>query len=760
MLKTYFKYSWFFLIFLIASILFAYSGIHDIGSYLSQILSSVAISILSHFLVFLIANLVTSNELILRVILFTYSIILLLFCLSFYIGITNWGSPMNHSLALASLDDLDTVLGILSNNLGLFFLSVSLLLSIYFSYRINRKYLIGKINFTDKNFIMNAGVSLVLLITLTTNVKNYILPSSDKEEIFTSFFGSTAEMQRIDELKLGLDNLPTNYKKVNNFDSKNIILFSIDCLRSDHMSLNGYERKTTPFLDSIHAAGKLKKFSLSTSTCASSFCGILSMLNSKNLQGLSYFKYGLHDYLHTQGYKTHFILSGVHEGWSNIKKHYGKNVDHYIEGKDKERYNKHNDALIVDEVNSLKNSDGTPSFFFFHFMGPHTLGYKDTSFQIYKPVVEKSLIRKLKLGRSNDKNLQLMYKNNYDNGIYQSDQYIKQILNSLKEKGYLENAIVAIAGDHGESLGENSSYLGHGNALTDEYINIPILFIDDSVSAYQESNYASHIDIAPTLVSRLKLPIPDEWQGGDLTKYQTNRITYHEQTPHGFEKSHIGVFSIGQHSIQKYVLDQNSGEEIIFQQNLVNKSVDTLYLSKMLTTFFRKEVDKYKGSNYVDFKNIEEVTFTRNSTVGEISIPVDTLGKYRIPCNKFTIEDLNEVIQPNGEILKTISVNKRNNNCTCHFNWRSDQNEYIKLNLTVDLNRSVKRKLRQLIKKENYQRVKGKRYKNLLFNENENRVAWSTNGSDFIEMNIVDGELKSFDLLINLAKHFLDTDQK
>lgn len=50
-----------------------------------------------------------------------------------------------------------------------------------------------------------------------------------------------------------------SYPKNLDFQRKNIILIIIDALRSDHLSLYGYKRKTSPFLDSLHASGNLRK---------------------------------------------------------------------------------------------------------------------------------------------------------------------------------------------------------------------------------------------------------------------------------------------------------------------------------------------------------------------------------------------------------------------------------------------------------------------------------------------------------------------
>jgi len=548
-----------------------------------------------------------------------------------------------------------------------------------------------------------------------------------------------------------VNNVPNTFKKVEDFDRKNVIIFSVDCLRADHLSMNGYGRQTSPFLDSLYANGKLKKFNLSTSTCASSFCGILSMLNSKNLQNLSLYKYGIHDYLKDQGYKTNFILSGIHENWYNIKSHYGPNIDHYIEGKDKPDFNVHDDALIVNEVEGIKDYTGEPNFLFFHFMGRHTLGIKDTIYEQYKPVIEKSLIRKIRLSHSGSEDLQKLYRNNYDNGIYQTDNYIRKILDSLKDKGYLEKSIVVIAGDHGESIGENSDYLGHGNALTDEYLNIPILFIDDNLEVYKQDLYATQIDIAPTIVSRLGLPIPDIWQGIDLTKHMKNRVSFHEQTPHGNEKSHISVITAGNFRVQKYIIDQNSGQEIIFQTNFSNNRKDTLFLTEAITQFFREKVNEYKGDDYIDFVDIKDIPLTRNSVVGNVTERVDTLSRYREPCENISIEQFKSIFKVSSEVVKTISVNARRNMCSCTFFWESNKQINTRVRLDIYIKPNVRRRVRLLKTKENFIRQKGK-ISNLFFNEEKNAVAWIKDDHQMLRIEVEKGQVKPFTKLVRFAK--------
>jgi arylsulfatase A-like enzyme len=82
----------------------------------------------------------------------------------------------------------------------------------------------------------------------------------------------------------------------------------------------------------------------------------------------------------------------------------------------------------------------------------------------------------------------------------------------LERKGYLNDYIAVITGDHGEGFGEHRNW-GHTQALFIEHINIPILLFGNPVPREISASFASQIDIAPTILHELGLPIPATWEG-------------------------------------------------------------------------------------------------------------------------------------------------------------------------------------------------------------------------------------------------------
>jgi len=117
----------------------------------------------------------------------------------------------------------------------------------------------------------------------------------------------------------------------------------------------------------------------------------------------------------------------------------------------------------------------------------------------------------------------------YDDKVRQADGVIQQIFAALGAKHYLDDAVVVVTGDHGEGLGER--HWAHGWHLYNEDIRIPLLFYDapaPPAKTYPDLTFAAQVDIAPTILDRLGLPIPASWEGQSLLAPTAQRYTLHQ----------------------------------------------------------------------------------------------------------------------------------------------------------------------------------------------------------------------------------------
>nr|WP_315140617.1 sulfatase-like hydrolase/transferase [uncultured Flavobacterium sp.] len=372
--------------------------------------------------------------------------------------------------------------------------------------------------------------------------------------------------------------LRKNYKKNIDFQKKNVIIIVVDALRSDHLSLYGYKRHTSPFLDSLYASGDLKKIKTSFSVASGSFPGVNSILRSKIWANMGYNNFSVQQLLKDQGYDINFLVSGDHTHFYGLKSFYGNDSDfnYYIDGSNTKKYIVADDRIIFEGLKNIKKYNKNPSFFYFHLNSAHSAGTKIDRYKMYRPANVYTI---------NIEN----YTNRYDNGILQADDYVKKIFFDLRLKGYLQNSIVVITADHGEALGERGEF-GHVKNVYTDQILIPILIYDTDKLQYKNLIYATSLDIAPTIIDRLGLPIPESWEGKSLLSDDNREFTFHQMGNNYAIINKKGKF------LFKYIYDSKLMKEELYElngdfyenNNLIN-SVDKKWI-----TDFRKRLSEFR----------------------------------------------------------------------------------------------------------------------------------------------------------------------
>ena len=296
------------------------------------------------------------------------------------------------------------------------------------------------------------------------------------------------------------------------FKKKNVILIVIDACRADHLGVMGYVRDTTPFLDSLRQSGGLHTVRAFYSTSCCTFGGVMSLLRAQNWFKMSPRAFALQDVLKRVGYRVHFVLGGDLSTFQGIKPFFGDSLDSFSDGLSPGRhFGINDDRGVLEACQNLAPSDGTPSFFYFHLMSVHPLGLRLPQNVRYWPA---------EVFPEREK-----YRNNYDNGVLQADGNIRELFSMLRQKGYLQNSLVVITGDHGDSMGERGVY-GHTQNLYAEEVSPPLLIYDPDPVPYRNLDLARQIDVAPTILDRLGLPIPTSWDGHSLLRDEIPRFSY------------------------------------------------------------------------------------------------------------------------------------------------------------------------------------------------------------------------------------------
>jgi len=365
---------------------------------------------------------------------------------------------------------------------------------------------------------------------------------------------STAEARALDVAE---DAARATYAPSLDPSKKNLIIIVGDALRPDHMSAYGYPRQTTPNIDRMLATQHGDRVDTIYSICGETSCGVLGLARSKYLYQLSPSSFSLYDALRLNGYRTHMILGGDHTNFYGLREAYGR-VDSYFDGADAKSYYMNDDQLVVDHAATLPAWDGKPTFFQFHLMSSHALGRRHEQSMKFTPASNYGAWTRAEAPVHASAEEADATINFYDDGVWQLDGLVDQILGTLATKGYLKNALVIITADHGEMLGEHGRF-GHANGVYQNVVRIPYLMLRygyEPEQAVDTKRIASQIDIAPTIAYEIGIPAPSTWRGTPLQLPSTRTLLLFQ------EGSNAGLFDLRDpQRVLKYWRNARSGEE-------------------------------------------------------------------------------------------------------------------------------------------------------------------------------------------------------
>jgi len=103
----------------------------------------------------------------------------------------------------------------------------------------------------------------------------------------------------------------------------------------------------------------------------------------------------------------------------------------------------------------------------------------------------------------------------YNDEILEVDAGLGKLRLALKQQKLWNNTVIIFTSDHGENLGEHELYFHHGG-LYEEAVKIPLVIRIPGEAKLTIPSLAQTVDIAPTIMGILKLPIWDGVRGIDL----------------------------------------------------------------------------------------------------------------------------------------------------------------------------------------------------------------------------------------------------
>jgi len=315
--------------------------------------------------------------------------------------------------------------------------------------------------------------------------------------------------------------------------ARNLLLVSIDTLRADHLGCYGYAGAQTPRLDALARSGL--RFARATTVVpltlpahASLMTGTFPAWHGVRDNGGFYVgddQNTLAETLRAKGYRTGgFVSSFVLDSRWGI----AQGFDTYFDDFDLEKYGDQGGMDIIQRPGSetvdkavswLGEDRDRPFFAWVHLYDPHTPYEAPEPFRSRFPA---NLVGA------------------YDAEIAAADAQLARLLDTLELQGRLAETLVVVTGDHGEMLGEHGEAT-HGFFIYDAATHIPVIVSGPGVPAREVADQVRIVDLMPTSLEVLGLPVPPTVQGTSLMPLaRGQRLSLIAQSESWYPRYHYG----------------------------------------------------------------------------------------------------------------------------------------------------------------------------------------------------------------------------
>lgn len=109
----------------------------------------------------------------------------------------------------------------------------------------------------------------------------------------------------------------------------------------------------------------------------------------------------------------------------------------------------------------------------------------------------------------------------YDAAIRYVDDQLSNLMENLRRRGFLDNTIVIICGDHGEELGEHGN-ISHHFLPYEHNIRVPMIFHGPGIAQKTIDEFTSLLDVGPTMAALTGIDPDPSWEGKPVTDPSVN----------------------------------------------------------------------------------------------------------------------------------------------------------------------------------------------------------------------------------------------
>jgi len=355
----------------------------------------------------------------------------------------------------------------------------------------------------------------------------------------------------------------------------NLVMIVLDTVRADHMSVYGYERKTTPKLETFARAATLYRNAIATSdvtlsTHASLFTGLYPSFHGAHYTGEAAWQgvpldsrvETLAETLSKSGYATASIAAnygylgphfGLQQGFAQsdtrapvllingskrffLRDRVRRLLAWAFPSREFDRQTRMGEEITGDALRFLEPFRGGkgPFFLFLNYMDAHSPYVPPAPYDTMFPGLDsmfthpkfnamaEEVMREKRPIRDAERNHII---SQYDGAIAYLDKQVGDILNRLKEWDLAGNTLVIVTSDHGEAVGDRFLLEHGGVSAYQEHVRVPLLirYPGGQSQGLVVDETVSQVDVMPTSLAVLGLKGPARTQGFDLRNVDSLR---------------------------------------------------------------------------------------------------------------------------------------------------------------------------------------------------------------------------------------------
>jgi arylsulfatase A-like enzyme len=267
-----------------------------------------------------------------------------------------------------------------------------------------------------------------------------------------------------------------------------IVMICFDAARADHMGFNGYERPTTPYLDSLAAESWVFENAIAPS--ATTRMSIAAVFSGRYPSGVEWIpRPRVHDVGQSNVMLAEIFSEGGYQTFAAVDEWLRRFTPNMKQGFDEfdgayppfswRRNGQHagpfTTAMALDLVTHMDRDQ--PFLLYLHYEAPHV------------PYEQHPSVRSF--GSDNVAK--------YDSEIAYADRHLGMLMETLDIDGWLDDAIIVFFSDHGEEFGEHEGTL-HGKKLYWESVHVPLVIRVPGREPERFDERVSLVDVLPTLM--------------------------------------------------------------------------------------------------------------------------------------------------------------------------------------------------------------------------------------------------------------------